>query len=302
MASSRLPDKPLADIAGLPMVVRVAQRAAAKRCPARGGGGRRRAHPASLPAHGVQALLTRTDHASGSDRLAEACAQLGLDGDDIVVNVQGDEPLMDPRSSTPWRPCCPTPRCQHGHGRPCHRLASRLPTPTSSRWCWTPATWRHYFSRAPIPWSSDQCGLAWWHGEAEAPAPVRSACRLCAAAPRRHLQLPRRFSAAVSAAAPRAHRGCRGTGAAAGPVARPPHCRAYRRCGPWPRRGHPRRPGKSARYCWRCRAKPTEPRARGGARAKRKPEPRPHMLSLPATREHGILGRTAPLPAVPHDF
>ena len=41
-----------------------------------------------------QALLTRADHASGSDRLAEACALLGLDGDEIVVNVQGDEPLI----------------------------------------------------------------------------------------------------------------------------------------------------------------------------------------------------------------
>jgi 3-deoxy-manno-octulosonate cytidylyltransferase (CMP-KDO synthetase) len=47
-------------------------------------------------AHGVRALLTRPDHASGSDRLAEACVELGLDGSDVVVNVQGDEPLLEP--------------------------------------------------------------------------------------------------------------------------------------------------------------------------------------------------------------
>ena len=51
---------------------------------------------AACTAHGVQAILTRQDHPSGTDRLAEACQQLGLDGDDIVVNVQGDEPLIDP--------------------------------------------------------------------------------------------------------------------------------------------------------------------------------------------------------------
>ncbi len=46
--------------------------------------------------HGVQALMTDAHHPSGSDRLAQACEQLGLDGDDVVVNVQGDEPLIDP--------------------------------------------------------------------------------------------------------------------------------------------------------------------------------------------------------------
>ncbi|NEJ91587.1 NTP transferase domain-containing protein, partial [Rhizobium leguminosarum] len=95
-ASTRLPDKPLADIGGLPMVVRVARQAA------RSGAARvvvAADHPRILEAcatHGVKAVATRADHPSGSDRLAEACALLGLAGDDIVVNVQGDEPLIDP--------------------------------------------------------------------------------------------------------------------------------------------------------------------------------------------------------------
>ncbi|MGP1692352.1 MAG: cytidylyltransferase domain-containing protein, partial [Giesbergeria sp.] len=97
MASSRLANKPLADIAGLPMVVRVAQRAAQS--------GALRTVVAADDArilqacaeHGIEAIATRADHASGSDRLAEACVALGLDADDVVVNVQGDEPLIDPQ-------------------------------------------------------------------------------------------------------------------------------------------------------------------------------------------------------------
>jgi 3-deoxy-manno-octulosonate cytidylyltransferase (CMP-KDO synthetase) len=96
LASTRLPDKPLADIAGLPMVVRVAQRAAlagAARVVVAADDAR---IVTACQTHGVAAVLTRSDHASGSDRLAEACGLLGLDGDDMVVNVQGDEPLIDP--------------------------------------------------------------------------------------------------------------------------------------------------------------------------------------------------------------
>jgi 3-deoxy-manno-octulosonate cytidylyltransferase (CMP-KDO synthetase) len=96
MASSRLPDKPLADIAGVPMVVRVARRAAQS--------GAARVVVAADDArilqacgqHGVEAVATRTDHVSGSDRLAEACVLLDIDGDNVVVNVQGDEPLIEP--------------------------------------------------------------------------------------------------------------------------------------------------------------------------------------------------------------
>lgn len=96
LASTRLPDKPLADIAGKPMVVRVAEAAA------RSGAQRvvvatdATAIAQACAAHGVQAVLTRADHPSGSDRLAEACEALGLADDATVVNVQGDEPLIDP--------------------------------------------------------------------------------------------------------------------------------------------------------------------------------------------------------------
>lgn len=97
LASTRLPNKPLADIGGLPMVVRVAQRAAASGAARVVVAADDQAIVDACARHGVQALLTRTDHASGSDRLAEACTRLGLDDTHVVVNVQGDEPLIDPQ-------------------------------------------------------------------------------------------------------------------------------------------------------------------------------------------------------------
>jgi 3-deoxy-manno-octulosonate cytidylyltransferase (CMP-KDO synthetase) len=96
LASTRLPNKPLADIAGLPMVVRVAQRASQSGAARVVVAGDDATIVSACKAHGIEAILTRQDHPSGTDRLAEACEQLGLDGDDIVVNVQGDEPLIDP--------------------------------------------------------------------------------------------------------------------------------------------------------------------------------------------------------------
>ena len=95
-ASTRLPAKPLLDLGGKPMVVRVAERA-------------RLAHPdeiwvatdhpdvrAAAEAHEVAALMTRADHPTGTDRLAEVVEQRGWGGDTIIVNVQGDEPLIEP--------------------------------------------------------------------------------------------------------------------------------------------------------------------------------------------------------------
>jgi 3-deoxy-manno-octulosonate cytidylyltransferase (CMP-KDO synthetase) len=96
LASTRLPDKPLADIAGLPMVVRVARRMAAAQAASVVVAADSPRIAQACAQHQVQCVLTRTDHASGSDRLAEACEALGLEGNDIVVNVQGDEPLLEP--------------------------------------------------------------------------------------------------------------------------------------------------------------------------------------------------------------
>lgn len=94
MKSTRLPEKPLKDILGRPMIVRVAEAArrtrAARIVVATD-------HPAILEAcraNGVEAVMTREDHATGTDRLAEAARLLGLGPDEIVVNLQGDEPLM----------------------------------------------------------------------------------------------------------------------------------------------------------------------------------------------------------------
>jgi 3-deoxy-manno-octulosonate cytidylyltransferase (CMP-KDO synthetase) len=96
-ASTRLPGKPLLDIGGKPMVIRVAEQA-----------NKSGADDVIIAtdvekiiqvaqAHAVAAVLTRVDHLSGTDRIAEVAQTLAWDDDDIVVNVQGDEPLIDPQ-------------------------------------------------------------------------------------------------------------------------------------------------------------------------------------------------------------
>src|SRR5262252_4982342 len=93
-ASRRLPGKALADIAGKPMVVRVAERARESGAAAVWIATDDDRIVAAAHAHGCDALMTRPDHASGTDRLAEAVTLLALPDDEIIVNVQGDEPLI----------------------------------------------------------------------------------------------------------------------------------------------------------------------------------------------------------------
>ncbi len=96
LASSRLPRKPLADIAGIPMVVRVAQQAAKSHAQSVTVAADSPLILQACEAHGIRAVATREDHPSGSDRLAEACEHLAIPDDAVVVNVQGDEPLIEP--------------------------------------------------------------------------------------------------------------------------------------------------------------------------------------------------------------
>ena len=96
-ASTRLPGKPLLDIAGKPMVIRVAEQAAKS--------GASEIVIATdfekilqvADQHGFKAVMTRIDHASGTDRIAEVAQKLDWPDHEIVVNVQGDEPLIDPK-------------------------------------------------------------------------------------------------------------------------------------------------------------------------------------------------------------
>jgi 3-deoxy-manno-octulosonate cytidylyltransferase (CMP-KDO synthetase) len=96
-ASTRFPGKPLADLGGKPMVVRVCERARASGAdPVCVATDDARIADA-VRAHGFEARLTRAGHASGTERIAEAVVQMGLSDEAIVVNVQGDEPLIAPQ-------------------------------------------------------------------------------------------------------------------------------------------------------------------------------------------------------------
>lgn len=172
LASTRLLRKPLADIAGLPMVVRVAQRAAqstAQQVVVAAD------HPDivnACVAHGVRALLTRADHLTGSDRLAEACALLGLDDQAIVVNVQGDEPLIEPSlidacaTLLAQRADCVMSTAAHG----IENVADFL-NPSVVKVVCDQLGRALYFSRAPIPWWRD--GMASSVAALSEPRPLR---------------------------------------------------------------------------------------------------------------------------------
>jgi len=172
LASTRLPQKPLADIHGLPMVVRVAQRAALSHASQVVVAADSLEIVQACQAHGVRAMLTHMDHPSGSDRLAEASALLGLEPTDVVVNVQGDEPLINPELINQvaellvQRPTASMSTAAHE----IHELAE-FTNPNVVKVVIDQAQLALYFSRAPIPWWRD--GFANGIQTLPQPAPLR---------------------------------------------------------------------------------------------------------------------------------
>ena len=156
LASTRLPGKPLADIAGIPMVVRVAQRAAASAAERVVVAADSNAIVEACRAHGVEAVLTRSSHATGSDRLAETCELLRLADDEIVVNVQGDEPLIDPALIDSVAQLLEL-RAEASISTAAHAIthAADFTSPNVVKVVVDARGLAMYFSRAPIPWWRD---------------------------------------------------------------------------------------------------------------------------------------------------
>lgn len=160
-ASTRLPGKPLLDLGGKPMVIRVAEQAA--RCGAQQVLIATDHQPIMQVAHthGVAACMTKADHPSGTDRIAEVAMQQGWGEDVIVVNVQGDEPLIPPVLIRAV--------AQHLHDHPdcamataCHPLhdTASMHNPNIVKVVRAKNGNALYFSRAPIPYPRDAFATA----------------------------------------------------------------------------------------------------------------------------------------------
>jgi 3-deoxy-manno-octulosonate cytidylyltransferase (CMP-KDO synthetase) len=155
-ASARLPGKPLADIAGRPMIVRVLE--AASECGAasiEAATDDARVKEA-VAAHGYVACMTRHDHASGTERIAEVAELRGWSDDEIVVNVQGDEPLIAPALIAAVAGALDADG-EAAVATAAHPLASAEDffNPNVVKVVCSAAGRALYFSRAPIPWARD---------------------------------------------------------------------------------------------------------------------------------------------------
>jgi 3-deoxy-manno-octulosonate cytidylyltransferase (CMP-KDO synthetase) len=156
LASTRLPNKPLADIAGKPMVVRVAERALQS--------GAQRVIVAvddasifeACQAHQLDVLLTSNQHLTGTDRLSEVVRHLNLGDDEIIVNVQGDEPLIPPKLiAQVAQTLANHPQAAIATAALAIHDQAEIHNPNVVKVAMDHAQKALYFSRAPIPFSRD---------------------------------------------------------------------------------------------------------------------------------------------------
>ena len=158
-ASMRLPGKPLLDIAGKPMVVRVAEQAAKTGASDVWVATDHQEVADIVKAHGYNAMMTASEHASGTDRIAEVAQRLNWHDEEIVVNVQGDEPLISPLLVQE------VARHLHDHTQAsistaCHEIHDwpSMFNPNIVKVVTDRMGYALYFSRAPIPFARDSFG------------------------------------------------------------------------------------------------------------------------------------------------
>jgi len=160
-ASSRLPGKPLADVAGKPLIVRVVE--AAQACSNDGiwVATDHAGIQAAVTAAGFKAVLTRADHPSGTDRIAEVAERMGWSDDEIVVNLQGDEPLLEPALVDSVAAALRDDAAA-AIATACHPIENPAEffNPNVVKVVCDMRGRALYFSRAPIPWDRDAFALS----------------------------------------------------------------------------------------------------------------------------------------------
>ena len=163
-ASTRFPGKPLVDLAGKPMVVHVCERAKKSGAAAVHVATDDERIAAAVRAHGHSAVMTRADHASGTDRLAEAAQKLRLKDADVVVNVQGDEPLIPPRLIKSVGLLLGKKR-DASISTACHAIhdAQAVASPNVVKVVLDREGYALYFSRSPIPYPREGSPVHYRH-------------------------------------------------------------------------------------------------------------------------------------------
>ncbi len=163
-ASTRFPGKPLAEIGGKPMVVRVCERAAQSGAAAVHVATDDERIAAAVRAHGHQALMTRAGHASGTERIAQAAKLLHLKDREIVVNVQGDEPLISPRLISQVATTLEK-KSDASVSTACHAIhdTDALSNPNVVKVVLDAGGYALYFSRSQIPYPRESGAICYRH-------------------------------------------------------------------------------------------------------------------------------------------